>query len=269
MPTKSAELVAQTFHDEILTRYGGIFRLHTDKGKEFDNQVLDALCSRWGVDKTLTSGYAPWSNGMVERSNRSVKQMLRQACADNPLSWDTHLPKLRMALNTVPHSTTGLTPFKVWFSRCEEAYLPIDMLTGRLPKHLQYECSKGYVNDQSRVCHEIHEMVRQNTGKAAQAQAAGRRRAGLKIRKYKPGDMVWRYYPPNASEKLNSCRWMGPYPVHDVDDTNHTVKLPLPSTGRGGPVSLQWTHTSNVKPVKYTKSGKTFVLLSPDSDYFE
>lgn len=42
LPRKDADEVARTFHDEILTRYGYTRRLYTDKGKEFNNQVLDA-----------------------------------------------------------------------------------------------------------------------------------------------------------------------------------------------------------------------------------
>ena len=143
------------------------------------------------------------------------------------------------------------------------------MLTGRLPKHTYYECERSFVNDQSKVCQEIHEMVRQQTGKAAELQASSRRRAGLQVRQYKKGDKVWRFYPPFASGKLKPPKWTGPHKVLDVDDTNHTVMLPLPSTGRGGPIVPQWTHTSNVKPVKYTKKGKIFVAISPDLDWFE
>lgn len=267
LPHKDAESVARTLHDEILTRYGSCYRLHADKGGEFNNSVMDALCRDWGIKRTRTSGYAPWSNGLVERSNRSIKELLTQACQKRVRTWDTHLPKLRMALNNVPHSTTGVTPYKVWFSRCEDAFLPVDTLTGRLPPQRLYECSKSYVNEQVRASHEIHELVRQHSEQAARLQAASRRRGGLKIRAYKRGDMVWRFYPPHSKEKLNPEKWMGPYRVEDVDNTNHNVKILIPSSGRGGPLELTWVHTSNVKPAHYTKSGKMFQIVSPDNSW--
>ena len=200
---------------------------------------------------------------MVERTNKSIKGLLRQHAGSRPDTWDETLPLVRLTLNTVKHSTTGITPYRAWFSRCDEATLPIDLFTGRRPEHKYFECLQGYVTNQVKVCHEVHKMVRHYTGQRMKVQARSRLRSGLRIRKYKPGDMVWRYYPPHKADKFNPNVWIGPYKVLDVDDTSHLVKIEIHSLGQGGALKPTWVHTSNIKPVVYTRSGKLFEMQNP------
>ena len=68
--------------------------MHSDQGTEFDNEMLRLQLSRWGIDKTRTSGYAPWSNGQVERSNRSSKGILRVIGEAYPENWDDYIPNI-------------------------------------------------------------------------------------------------------------------------------------------------------------------------------
>ena len=185
-----------------------------------------------------------------------IKGLLRQNVEVTPHRWDERLKQMQITMNTVKHSTTGETPYKVWFSRCEEANLPIDLFTGKIPELRKPECFPSYLNQQLSACYEIHELVRQNTGKQAASQARQWRRSGLRVRKYRVGDMVWRFYPPHKADTVNAMVWTGPYEGLDVDDTNHLVKVNIPGLGRGGVCKPTGVHTSNVKPVIYTKDGR-------------
>ena len=267
IPDKNGKTIATILNDEIFCRYASCCEILSDKGLEFENQHVKQVLDAWGVRKSRTSGYAPWSNGMLERSNRVLKNLLRQNVHSTYNRWDERLPQMRLTMNTIVHSTTGETPYKVWFSRCEEANLPIDLFTGRLPGLRTVPCMLSYVEEQLRTCHEIHEMVRECTGKQAASQARQWRRGGLRIRKYRVGEWVWRFYPPHKADKLNPIVWTGPYQVLDVDDTNHLVKLALPSLGRGGVKKPTWVHTSNVKPVHYDEKGK--MIEQPAEDIMD
>ena len=174
-----------------------------------------------------------------------------------------------MTLNNVQHATTGATPHKIWFSRCEDAVLPLDMLTGKATPHrAEYSCEREYVAQQSQVCQEICDVVRQSIQKQAKVQASGRLRSGLKIRQYKEGDWVWRLCPPHERDKLNPSIWLGPYQVLDVDDTCHVIKIRVPAPGRGNRMILKWIHTSNVKPVKFNRDGHMMQVQVPEEDWF-
>ena len=50
--------------------------LHSDRGGEFNAEIVHRLCDLLRVKKTFTSPYRPESDGMVERSNRTLQGML-------------------------------------------------------------------------------------------------------------------------------------------------------------------------------------------------
>ena len=52
---------------------------HSDRGGEFKADIISRLCDMLRVKKTFTSPYRPESDGMVERSNRSLQAILEGA----------------------------------------------------------------------------------------------------------------------------------------------------------------------------------------------
>lgn len=253
IPDKQAETVADVLVKEYFTRYGVCERLHSDQGSEFNSHLTKEICRLWGVKKTRTSPFAPWSNGMVERSNRTLGMILRQF-TDRPdyrVRWDEYLPFARLAMNATVNRTTGCTPSLLFFSRGEEMLLPVELLTGTTAVHEHVACLPEYVMEQKLVVQEIMEMARQVTERSVDRTINDRLRGNLKIRDYKVGDYVWRYYPPHATDKLHYSPWTGPWEVEDVDNDHHTVKLRVPKVGGG--FELKWIHVSNLKPIHTTK----------------
>jgi len=257
--------VADILVREFFTRYGVCEKLHSDQGAEFDSGLMHEVMRLWGVHKTRTSPFAPWSNGMVERSNKSIKLMLRQFCWKLwRESWDSKLPFVRMTLNNTRHTTTGFSPHLLFFSRCEEAVLPADLLYGK-PHPERPSCLREYVLRQQLAVQEVCEMARRHTAKQASIQRSSRERGGFKIRDYQIGQEVWRWWPPAARDKSNPTPWRGPYKVLDADMEHHDVKLRIPAKGRGGGMVEKWVNVSNIKPVVYTSDGKMLITLGQDN----
>ena len=71
---------AQTVGDKLLTeficRFGVPLTIQNDQGREFESRLFQHLCEALGADKTRTTPYHPQSDGMVERQNRTIQQML-------------------------------------------------------------------------------------------------------------------------------------------------------------------------------------------------
>ena len=262
IPSKEAEVVANVLFDEVLTRYGACVNFHSDQGREFDNRVMAALCVKWGIKKTRTSGYAPWSNGMVERSNRTIKGLLRFLGVDKTSTWDQELPKIRMALNNAVSATTGHTPRKLFFSQCTDSFLCIDLLFGRELGSTGPKCPTEYWVNQEKVMLDIMDHVRTTTGRQMKAQAVCHERGGQRIRPYKRGDKVFRKCAPNQQNKFSGEVWMGPYVVRGVNNNSRLVKLMLPTAGRGRKMKAKWINTSNVKPMKTDGQGRVLMLNS-------
>ena len=78
--------------------------------------MLQQMLQAFGMQKSHTTAYHPQCDGMVERFNCSLLQMLR--CYVNlEEDWETYLPLVLYAYRTTPHSTTGVSPFKMMFGR--------------------------------------------------------------------------------------------------------------------------------------------------------
>ena len=100
--------------------------LHSDQGRDFESQVFQHMATTLEVNKTRTTPYHPESNGMVERINRTLKDMLSKVVNDNQDDWDTRLPQVLLAYRTAEHMSTGVTPHRMLFGR--QARLPADLI---------------------------------------------------------------------------------------------------------------------------------------------
>ena len=66
MPDKTALSVAKCLV-KFMARYGRIEKLHSDLVQEFKANAMKHMFDLWGVQKTFTTPYTPWSDGLVER----------------------------------------------------------------------------------------------------------------------------------------------------------------------------------------------------------
>ncbi|KAL5005383.1 hypothetical protein ScPMuIL_018839, partial [Solemya velum] len=85
-------------------------QLHSDQGGNFESKLFKELCSLLGINKTRTTAYRPESDGMIERFNRTMKNILSKYVQADQSDWDLHLPTVTMAYRSSIHETTGVTP---------------------------------------------------------------------------------------------------------------------------------------------------------------
>lgn len=53
--------------------------IHTDQ--QFESDIVKHLCTSLGIEKTRTSPYHAQSDGMVERLNRTLKELMHEIFA--------------------------------------------------------------------------------------------------------------------------------------------------------------------------------------------
>jgi transposase InsO family protein len=51
--------------------------LRTDRGGEFTSLEFNKFCEQHGIKRQLTTAYTPQQNGVAERKNRTVMNMVR------------------------------------------------------------------------------------------------------------------------------------------------------------------------------------------------
>ena len=76
MPNMEAKTVAELFVNQFIARFGVPDILHADQGRNFESLLMKETCQLLGVQKTRTSPYHPQSDGLIERFNRTLFNML-------------------------------------------------------------------------------------------------------------------------------------------------------------------------------------------------
>ncbi len=71
----------------------------SDNGTEFKNKVLEAICRQYGIKQTFTTTYHPASNGLVERTNRKILEILRHAVDTTQEAWQNWLSQVAGSIN--------------------------------------------------------------------------------------------------------------------------------------------------------------------------
>ncbi|KAL5517635.1 hypothetical protein EMCRGX_G003217 [Ephydatia muelleri] len=108
---QEATTVAKKLVDEMFCRFSPPEQLHSDQGRQFESDLVKEICELLQIRKTRTTPYHPQCNGMVERFNQTLLDMLSTAVGNHQADWQQHIRKLCLAYNSSVHSSTGLLRF--------------------------------------------------------------------------------------------------------------------------------------------------------------
>ena len=191
MPNMEAGTVADIFVHHFVSHFGVPDILHTDQGRNFESNLLKEVYQLLGIVKTRTTPYHPQSDGLVERFNRTLLNLLSLAASENEHEWDLHLPMVMLAYRTSVQESTGCTPFYLMFGR--EARLPADVMYGLPPSTTPAQVNQ-YALDLRLRLESAYHQVRERMGLRHQRQKALYDRA-THGKPYAVDDLVWLHCP--------------------------------------------------------------------------
>lgn len=243
-PVKStdAKTVAEKMYEHIICRYGVPEELLSDNHKAFTGEVIKELTTILKISKTFITPYHPQANGLTERVNSTLQNMLAMFLNEHQRDWDLYLAPVLFALNTSHSSATGYSPYFLMYGR--DPRLPIDILlnTPVTPYASMSEYAQALVRRlQAAFAHASEELHQSHLA----AQRMDRQRSKNMLT-FKEGDRVWLFIPviPRGHTTKVARRWHGPYRVvQKLGDVSYKVR-PADGTSRQ-PVKA---HVSRLKP---------------------
>ncbi|KAG1164301.1 hypothetical protein G6F36_013791 [Rhizopus arrhizus] len=223
MRFQTASEIALFLYEEIICRHGCPTIIVSDNGKPFVSDLIRQVCRNYSIIHKTTTPYNPQSNGLIERFNKTLGQILQRRSDDEKKDWDQYLPAALFAYRSMKQATTKQSPFYLTYGY--EPKTPFDM------EHLIYERNspKFEATLFHRTAHQLHSLnrIREQAAKAIKTTQNAQKKAIedkiLDQRKelkppFKLGDIVLLYkdyLSTSWSGKLQD-KWEGPYIIHQV-----------------------------------------------------
>ena len=113
-PTKDqkASTVAHILVSRVFSRSGPPTVLHSDQDRNFDSTLMHEVYNLMGIKKTRTTAYHPQCDGLVERQNRTLQNILSSFVSEHSVDWDQWIDQAVFAYNTSVHESTGMSRTK-------------------------------------------------------------------------------------------------------------------------------------------------------------
>ena len=241
-----ADTIADIILNHYMPEHGVIEQLHTDQGGGFEAKLMKEVCEILQIRKTRTTGYHPQSNGLIERFNRTLINMLAKHHEGHPEDWDKHLSLTSMAYNSTVHTSTGYTPYFLTHGR--EMRLPVDLLIPVDPPDFQHQSTTSFARTTKNALSDAFQIANSFLDGARKRQKHGYDK-WAKEHPYSVGDRVWLFDPTVRRGRANKrvLPWVGPYIIRKTFDTNDekgvTYRIQL-ETGRRRIV----VHHNRLKP---------------------
>ena len=211
LSSKKPEVIIKGIFKSWIQHRGAPQKFLTDNGGEFMNDQFLGMCEKMNITVLTTAAESPWSNGLVERHNAVLEEMLNKVLDETKCDYDTALAWCFHAKNSLSN-IDGFSPFQI--SMGYNPTMPV-ALTDRPTTY--GECSSDIVrmnlNAQQNARKAFIEM--ENSVKIRRALAHNTRTSNDV--KYVNGDSV--FY-----KRRESKEWKGPGKVIGQDGQQVLVK---------------------------------------------
>lgn len=110
--SKNADEIIEKIFRIWISVFGPPKRFLSDNGGEFNNHQFQALCESFNITVMTTAAEAPWSNGLCERHNAVLVDMLQRTYAEGKCNLNTALCWAIHAKNSLSN-VHGFSPYQL------------------------------------------------------------------------------------------------------------------------------------------------------------
>ncbi|XP_042071507.1 uncharacterized protein LOC121812727 [Haplochromis burtoni] len=185
---------------QFFARVGFPREILTDQGTNFMSTLLKQVYQLLGIRSLRTSPYHPQTDGLTERFNQTLKQMLRKFVNDSGNDWDQWLPYLLFAYNILMRSGRETR----WRRDSKNILSYVIQMRERLEK--------------------MSELAQSHMVEAQQQQKSWYDKSARQ-RAFEPGQKVLVLLPSDNNKLL--AKWQGPFEVmRKLGPTTYEVSTP-------------------------------------------
>jgi len=202
---KTAECVAVTLFDEIISRMSVPSAILTDQGGQFTGEVVECLLKRLGITHLRMSAYRPQTDAKCERVHFSVHNIITKLIDDKHERWPDLLGTVALAYNATVHTSTGYSPQELFYSFAPPC--PLDALVST-PASESVSSTDEYALQTFECLQEATAFVRQYTGKQMQRMKCYYD-SSVKAVSYTEGEKCWSITHERREVNLQSGACVG------------------------------------------------------------
>jgi hypothetical protein len=217
-------------------RYGAPVIVRSDQDSTFVSKLVDGFYAATGIQPNRTIPHHPESNGIVERCNREVLQLVSAMTLDERVpvdtlsGWSDVLPFVQRVINSSVTRKTGFSPSQLIFGDAVDLDRLIFDSEGDL-RRLESEAGEAPGRPRSTVGSYVQRLI--DTQEACLRAAMDHQRerlakalAGRQVTPatiVNPGQWVLVRFPEDQNRDKLVARWNGPYRVLKVDSESVIV----------------------------------------------
>ena len=170
------------------------------------------------VHPIRTTPYHPQTDGLVERFNKTLMDMLQKVAA---YDWSKWVPYLLFAYRAVPQDSTGFSSFELLYGRSVRGPLDILKESWKEPKRCSENVVSYVLGVQDKLA-TMSEMVKDNLERAQQKQKLWYDQNSQQRVETRGSSVGATSYSGSSLTAL----WRGPYPVlHRTSSINYVVDM--------------------------------------------
>lgn len=217
----TAKQVAELMFESVYKHHGLPRKIVSDRDVLFTSTFWQHLNSLLGTKLKMSSAYHPETDGLTERANRNLVQMIRELVNEKQSDWVQKLSAIEFAINCSKSDTTGYSPFVL-----NQGQNPRAMIWNSATRE-EFPSVRQFLLQRKLAIMSAHDSIL--AARTKQVRDANKKR---RLAPFVVGDLVYLStknitYPKGMARKLIP-RFIGPYSIIE-DFGNQSFRLELSS----------------------------------------
>ncbi len=218
---------AEVLVNDIIPYFGVPRVIHSDRGPAFTAKIITKMCEMLDVKQTYAPPGHHQSMGQVERSVRTVRELMDPLMREYGQDWEQILPGVAMVINTCPHTVTKLSPFTIVYGRLP--YHPDEGLLEDVNVEENNPEAQIYLERLKKILKVISQAVQKRISQYHMKVYGPDRVSVSKIPYLQVGEQVW--VRDHSAIVKGEDKYIGPLKI--VEHKGDTiVRLQWPDTGK-------------------------------------